>query len=42
MVVIIVLIVINRGKPEKKDYWADAEKKAAEEREMKASAQKAV
>ena len=37
--VIIVMIVINRGKPEKRDYWADAEKQAAAKREMMASVQ---
>lgn len=39
--VLIVLIVINRGKPEKRDYWAEAERKAFEEREMMASAKHA-
>ena len=34
IVVITVLIVINRKKPEKRDYWAEAEKEAAEERAM--------
>ena len=32
LAVIIVLIVINRGKPEKRDYWTDAEKEAAGKR----------
>ena len=41
LVVIIVMIVINRGKPEKRDYWADAEKQAAMERETMESAQQA-
>lgn len=41
LVVIIVMIVINRGKPEKRDYWADAEKQAAGERVMTESAQQA-
>lgn len=39
LVIAIVLIVINRGKPEKNDYWADAEKKAAEKSGMMISAQ---
>jgi hypothetical protein len=38
LVMIIVLIVINRGKPEKRDYWAEAEKAAAEKSKMIASA----
>lgn len=38
-VIAVVLIVINRGKPEKNDYWAVAEKKAAEKRGMMISAQ---
>ena len=41
LVVAIALIVINRRKPEKRDYWAEAEKAAAEEREMMASAKHA-
>ena len=41
IVVIIVLIVISRKKPEKRDYWAEAEKAAAREREMMASAKHA-
>ena len=32
VVVIIVMIIINRKKHEKRDYWAEAEKAAAEER----------
>jgi len=41
LVVAIALIVINRRKPEKRDYWAEAEKAAAEEREIMASAKHA-
>ncbi len=41
LAVIIVLVIINRGKPEKKDYWADAEKLAAGEREAADSAKHA-
>ena len=39
LVIIIALIVINRGKPEKRDYWADLEEQATEKRGMMASAQ---
>jgi len=39
LVILIALIVINRGKPEKRDYWADLEDQAAEKRGMMASAQ---
>lgn len=37
-VVIVVLILINRGKPEKTDLWAEAEQAAAAERGKEASA----
>jgi len=39
LVILIALIVINRGKPEKRDCWADLEDQAAKKRGMMASAQ---
>ncbi len=36
--VAVVIIVINRKKPEKRDCWAEAEEKALRERERKAAA----
>ena len=41
IVMIIVLIIINRGRPEKKDYWAALEKKAVGKNEMMAAANQA-
>ena len=41
LAVILVLILINRKKPEKRDYWEEAEKAAIEQRAMTDSAKHA-